>query len=596
MDLARSLLLVLPLLAVGCFDKEPERDDTGGSETVDTEETDPPDIEDTGPFDADGDGYPAAVDCDDGDAAVNPGAQEVCDESDVDEDCDGVADDDDDSATGQAVASWTDADGDGYGSGASVLVCDLGAGQADNGDDCDAADASANPGIEGSCGPTVVEDGAWDTRFVGSQYASELGRRLAWAGDIDGDGTGEALVSLHRYGIDGNGGCALLFDMGARGEVPIEQATAYLQMSGTRYIDNVAAEDFNGDGAQELLVNDDSTWGSAGWIAMLAGSFEGEIDEASARRLQIYGADDGDRLGTHMVSAGDIDGDGTPDFLVTTDDSLGETYLFGGEARGWGYPATFEKARFAHSAGIMGYRAAAGTGDVDGDGIDDLAIGGTGDAGGGAYLYLGPVTGTLDERAADVTLQAGASDELHEGYLHALGDLDGDGLPDLLVGSPSYDSASHSDAGRVFVVTGVAAGDASLEGTAHAIVEGDQDGMMLGGEASLGSGDLFGDGEVAVVIGSYALTDQVFAYRAPSGGLSPADASVRVDSVEPGQNNFGVSVLVIPDSDADGTQELLVGADLEWTTHEQVHDDHWHRDGGAAGAVFLYLGATLSGL
>lgn len=47
----------------------------------------PPD--DTGPIDADGDSYTSDVDCDDNDAAINPGATEICD-NDVDEDCDGA--------------------------------------------------------------------------------------------------------------------------------------------------------------------------------------------------------------------------------------------------------------------------------------------------------------------------------------------------------------------------------------------------------------------------------------------------------------------------------------------------------------------------
>jgi hypothetical protein len=51
--------------------------------------------------DADGDGYLASLDCDDTSADTHPGAQEICDPADVDEDCDGMTDNFDDSAIGQ---------------------------------------------------------------------------------------------------------------------------------------------------------------------------------------------------------------------------------------------------------------------------------------------------------------------------------------------------------------------------------------------------------------------------------------------------------------------------------------------------------------
>lgn len=80
-------------------------------------------------------------DCDDGDAAVHPGADELCNEAD--DDCDGEADD----GVGEVSSTWyVDADGDGYGSQAEVtFTCPPTEGYADNDLDCDDNNAEANP-------------------------------------------------------------------------------------------------------------------------------------------------------------------------------------------------------------------------------------------------------------------------------------------------------------------------------------------------------------------------------------------------------------------------------------------------------------------
>ena len=108
------------------------------------------------------------TDCDDTDPAVNPGATEICDAADTDEDCDGLADDDDPSVTG--TSTWyLDADLDGYGdASSSVEACeDPSTGSEDwttDNTDCDDDDAEVNPaatetcdGIDNDCDATTTE-------------------------------------------------------------------------------------------------------------------------------------------------------------------------------------------------------------------------------------------------------------------------------------------------------------------------------------------------------------------------------------------------------------------------------------------------------
>jgi len=128
------------------------------------------------------------TDCDDTDATINPGASEICDSMDTDEDCDGVADDDDASATGQTVW-YADADDDTYGILAvRFSACNAPAGYADDATDCDDADANINPSeaeicdsVDDDCDGLVDED---DLDLTGAD---------TYYRDSDGDAYGDPL-------------------------------------------------------------------------------------------------------------------------------------------------------------------------------------------------------------------------------------------------------------------------------------------------------------------------------------------------------------------------------------------------------------------
>ncbi len=166
----------------------------------DTDESDATDAS-TWYVDGDGDGYgrsdaftPActqptgysslSTDCDDGDAAINPGATEVCDW--VDNDCDGTADG---SSAVDATDWYDDGDGDGYGDGTTLQRnCLAGSGHVTDNTDCDDGDAAINPAasercdsVDNDCDGAIDEDDAIDV--------------LSWYADGDGDGYGDASSS-----------------------------------------------------------------------------------------------------------------------------------------------------------------------------------------------------------------------------------------------------------------------------------------------------------------------------------------------------------------------------------------------------------------
>jgi len=124
-------------------------------------------------MDADGDGYVEADDCDDHDAGIHPGAEEICDE--LDNDCDEDVDE------GLTTESWPDADGDGFGDPAlGEELCDLPSGYVAQDGDCDDSDAAVHPDADEVCNELDDDcDGAVDE--VGGE---------TWYQDADDDGWG----------------------------------------------------------------------------------------------------------------------------------------------------------------------------------------------------------------------------------------------------------------------------------------------------------------------------------------------------------------------------------------------------------------------
>jgi len=130
------------------------------------------------PVDGDGDGYSVADDCDDANAAINPGATEICDG--LDNDCDGLTDE------GVLLNFYADTDGDGYGNTAvTIQACAAPGGYVLDHTDCDDTNSNRHPGMAETCNGVDDDcDGLIDEGVAFLFYA-----------DSDGDGYGNPAIS-----------------------------------------------------------------------------------------------------------------------------------------------------------------------------------------------------------------------------------------------------------------------------------------------------------------------------------------------------------------------------------------------------------------
>jgi hypothetical protein len=190
-------------------------------------ESPPPDVKLGAPVDEDGDGYPDEHDCDDGDAAINPSADERCDG--IDNDCDGEIDE-------HAVdreTFWADRDGDGFGDAARATeACSAPGGFVENADDCDDTDPSVSPDGAEVCND--VDDDCDGLVDADDDSIDPSGLYTVWP-DLDGDHKGDRTAAAFQSCRD-RGGVSLVGDdcddsdpWTYPGAAPLESASACMQ-------------------------------------------------------------------------------------------------------------------------------------------------------------------------------------------------------------------------------------------------------------------------------------------------------------------------------------------------------------------------------
>jgi hypothetical protein len=348
------------------------------------------------------------------------------------------------------------------------------------------------------------------------------------------------------------------------------------------------AGDVNGDGYDDVVVgaykeDPGTSPAGAGRVYVFSGATGDTL-----YTLVSPNEEAGGNLGCWVSGAGDVNNDSNCDLIVgarnedpgSSPNSAGRAYILNGPTGGVLYTLASPNEELNGRFGC----SVCGAGDGDGDGHHDVVVGAHGEAPGSsptgagrAYVFSGATGETLHTLTSP--------NEEADGYLgwsvSAVGDTDGDGHDDVVVGAPYEDPGpSPGDAGRAYVFSG------ATGALIHTLASPNEETGGCFGHTVCGAGDVDTDGRQDVVVGAWAENPgpspedagRAYVFSGATGALLLALSSPD----EEGNGRFGWSVCGVGDLNHDGHDDLAVGAPFE--------DPGSSPD--SAGRVHVFSGAT----
>jgi hypothetical protein len=454
---------------------------------------------------------------------------------------------------------------------------------------------------------------------------ARMGRSVSAAGDVNGDGIDDVIIGAPHATVLGNGvgsayvifGSTAGFD-GSLSASDIDGSNGFV-LQGISSADVTGfsvsdAGDINGDGIADIIVGahqaDVGDSNAAGKSYVVFGQTNWSDATISASSLDgtngftLTGIDSGDFAGYSVSGAGDINGDGIDDIIIGArlgdpngKQESGESYVVFGRTDG--FAANFDLSTLNGSNGFTINGANAGdvsavsvsaAGDFNGDGIADVVIGAyragpNQNASGQAYVVYGKSDGfdsdvnLFDLDGVNGTAINGVDFADFTGWsVSGAGDVNGDGVDDIIVGAHKAEQSGDDELGAAYVVFGGANLGASFElsdldgSNGFTIWGGDFDDYA--GRSVSGGGDFNGDGIADLIIGAPRADPDGDSKAGESyvlfGTDSGFDATIDLDQLN-GINGFrlkgidaddqaGTSVAFAGDINGDGFDDLAIGA------------------------------------
>lgn len=516
---------------------------------------------------------------------------------------------------GFSTAGVGDIDGDGY---QDVVVGVQGY------DDASNTNAGAIYIFYGSSSAADVNEGLdLNPKITGEAANDIFGVHVAAAGDLNGDGYDDFLVGASGNDDGGSGAGAVYLVYGSptryTGTTNASTLPEFRASTANAFVGSSFSGigDSDNDGYDDFLVGEytnDENGTNSGLVYLVYGS---STVYTGTHALSEYASFDNaianDLLGITVSGAGDVNGDGYADFLMSAsgnDDGVsggGAVYLNYGSAlryTGTNYIIIYPEFTGVTVGGAAG-NALASAGDVNGDGYDDFLIGASsnsdaGSSAGAAYLVYGQHDYYTDvySLSSFAEFTGEVAGDLAGYSVSSAGDVNGDGYDDIAVGAINNDDAT-SNAGAAYVIYG---SDTDFTGT-HSLSTADFEftGEYVGDNlgTSVSFVDDNGDGMSDVVIGAYhfyathlgqAYIPHIYIDRDQDG--VPGDRGILVGSDCADDDATASATLTeYLDADGDGLGDIgsvnyVCSATAESgyvTNFDDLNDDDYDNDGVSTG-------------